>query len=59
MKIDTSKIENFESMSAEEKLNALMGYEFEEPKPTDNNAEITKLKKPYRKNSDPSSEIRS
>ena len=44
MKIDTSKIENFESMSAEEKLNALMGYEFEEPKPADNSSEITKLK---------------
>ena len=44
MKIDTSKIENFESMSAEEKLNALMGYEFDDPKPADNNSEITKLK---------------
>ena len=44
MKIDVSKIEGFEEMSAEDKLNALMGFEFDEPKPADNNAEITKLK---------------
>lgn len=33
MKIDVSKIEGYETMSAEEKLQALEGYEFEE-KPT-------------------------
>jgi len=43
MKIDVSKIDGFDAMSAEEKLAALMGYEFEEPKPADN-GEITKLK---------------
>ena len=41
-KIDTTKIEGFDSMSAEEKLSAILGYEFEEPK-TDN-AEINKYK---------------
>ena len=44
MKIDVSKIDGFEEMSAEDKLKAVMDFEFEEPKPTDNNAEITKLK---------------
>ena len=44
MRIDVSKIEGFEAMSAEEKLTTLLGYEFEDPKPVDNNAEITKLK---------------
>lgn len=43
MKIDVSKIDGFEAMSAEDKLTALMGYEFDDPKPTDN-GEITKLK---------------
>ena len=43
MKIDVSKIDGFEAMSAEDKLAALMGYEFEEPKAPDN-GEITKLK---------------
>ena len=43
MKIDVSKIDGFEAMSAEDKLAALMGYEFEEPKAPDN-SEITKLK---------------
>lgn len=41
-KIDTSKIEGFDAMSAEDKLNALLGYEIEEPK-TDS-AEINKYK---------------
>lgn len=44
MKIDVSKIDGFEAMSAEDKLAALMGYEFEETKATDANAEVTKLK---------------
>lgn len=42
MKIDTSTIEGFEEMSAEDKLNALLGYEFEAPK--QDNSEIDKLK---------------
>lgn len=42
MKIDVSKIEGFEAMSAEEKLAALMGYEFESPKADE--TEINKLK---------------
>ena len=43
MKIDVKKIEGFDTMSAEEKLNALLGYEIEEPK-HDESAEITKYK---------------
>ena len=31
MKIDTTKIAGFDEMTAEDKLNALLGYEFEEP----------------------------
>ena len=41
-KIDVSKIENFESMSVEDKLNALLSYEIEEKEP--DNSELTKLK---------------
>ena len=44
MRIDVSKIEGFEEMSAEDKVNAVLAYEFEEPKAPDTNAEITKLK---------------
>ena len=43
MKIDVSKIEGFDEMSAEDKINALLGYEIETPKPADN-TEINKLK---------------
>lgn len=43
MKVDVSKIAGFEEMSAEDKLNAVLAYEFEEPKAPDN-SEITKLK---------------
>lgn len=42
MKIDTSNIENFDSMSAEEKLEAIMNYEFEDSK--DDSEEVAKLK---------------
>jgi len=42
MKIDVSKIDGFEAMSVEDKLAALMGYEFEAPKADE--AEINKLK---------------
>lgn len=42
MKIDTTKIENFDSMSADEKLEALMAYEFEESK--NDSEEVIKLK---------------
>ena len=44
MKIDTSTIENYEQMSAEDKLAALEAYEFEAPAPKDNSDEVTKLK---------------
>jgi hypothetical protein len=44
MKIDVSKIEGFAEMTAEDKLTALMGYEFEEPKAPDASEEVTKLK---------------
>lgn len=43
MKIDTTAIENYEQMSAEEKLAALEAYEFNVPKDT-GNEEINKLK---------------
>ena len=42
MKIDTSKIEGYAEMSAEDKLKALEDFEIEEPK--DNSEEVTKLK---------------
>ena len=42
MRIDTAKIENYETMSAEDKLKALEEYEIETPK--DNSEEINKLK---------------
>ena len=42
MKIDISKIEGYAEMSAEDKLKALEGYEFDAPK--DNAEEVTKLK---------------
>lgn len=41
-KIDTSKISGFDEMSAEDKLNALLGYEFETP--ASNDAEMVRLK---------------
>ena len=44
MKIDVSKIEGFEEMSAEDKIAALQSFEFEEPKLPDNSSEINKLK---------------
>ena len=43
MRIDTAKIENYESMSAEDKLKALEEYEFETPAPKETD-EVTKLK---------------
>ena len=43
MKIDTTAIENYAQMTAEEKLAALEAYEFEAPAPKDNE-EVTKLK---------------
>jgi hypothetical protein len=44
MKIDVSKIPDYESMTAEEKLKALEEYEFDAPAPKDNTDEVTKLK---------------
>jgi len=44
MKIDTTKIEGFAEMTAEEKLAALEAYEFETPTPKDNSDEVNKLK---------------
>lgn len=44
MKIDTSLIRNYADMSAEEKIQALEGYELEAPKTEDHGDEITKLK---------------
>ena len=44
MRIDTTKIENYAEMSAEDKLKALEAYEFEAPAPKDNAEEVHKLK---------------
>jgi hypothetical protein len=44
MKIDVSKIPDYESMTAEEKLKALEEYDFDAPAPKDNTDEVTKLK---------------
>lgn len=42
MKVDTSKIDGYETMSAEEKLRALEAYEFEAPKA--DTSELNRLK---------------
>lgn len=42
MKVDTSKIEGYADMTAEDKLKAIEAYEFDEPKPDD--TEITRLR---------------
>ena len=44
MRIDTTKIEGYAEMSAEEKLKALEEFEIETPAPQDNSEEVTKLK---------------
>lgn len=44
MKIDTTKIENYAEMSAEDKLKALEEYEFETPAPPKESEEVVKLK---------------
>ena len=44
MKVDVSKIVGFDEMSAEDKVKAVLEYEFDEPKAPDASAEITKLK---------------
>lgn len=44
MKVDVSKIEGFDTMSAEEQVKAVLAYEFDEPKAPDANSEVTKLK---------------
>lgn len=44
-KIDVSRIEGYEGMSAEEKLEALTNYEFDIPTPEPDSAEITKLQR--------------
>ncbi len=43
-KIDVGKIAGFETMTAEEKLTALLSYEFEAPAAPDNSAEIDRFK---------------
>lgn len=44
MKIDTTRIEGYAEMTAEDKLKALEEYEFEAPAPKDGNEEVAKLK---------------
>ena len=43
MRVDVSKIDGYEAMSVEDKLKALEGFEFDEPKPTDD-GEVKRLK---------------
>lgn len=45
MKVDVSRIEGYETMSVEDKLKALEGFEFEEPKPAAvDDGEVKRLK---------------
>lgn len=44
MKIDVTKIDGYESMSAEDKLKVLEGYEFDVPAQKDNSEEVKNLK---------------
>ena len=44
MRIDTTKIENYAEMTAEEKLKVLEEFEFEAPAPKDTSDEVNKLK---------------
>lgn len=44
MKVDVSKIEGYETMSVEDKLKALEGFEFEDPKPITDDGEVKKLR---------------
>ena len=44
MRIDTTRIEGYADMTAEDKLKALEEFEFEAPAPKDNSDEVTKLK---------------
>ena len=44
MKVDVSKIAGFDEMSAEDKVKAVLEYEFDEPKAPDTSAEINRLK---------------
>lgn len=56
MKIDVTKIDGYETMTAEEKLAALEGFEFEEQKPVDNSADIKKLKEALSKSNSEAAE---
>lgn len=56
-KIDTKSIENFESMTAEEKLNALLSYEFEAPK-ADESAELKNVRNALNKASSEAAEYK-
>lgn len=56
-KIDTKSIEGFDAMSAEEKLNALLGYEFEAPK-QDESAELTRVRSALNKASGEAAEYK-
>ena len=44
MRIDTTKIDGYAEMSAEDKLKALEEYEIEAPAPQDNSEEVNRLK---------------
>lgn len=56
MKIDVSQISGYENMTAEEKLAALEGFEFEEQKPVDNSADVKKLKEALSKSNSEAAE---
>ena len=44
MKVDVNTIEGYEAMSLEDKVKALEGYEFDDPKPKTDDAEVKRLK---------------
>ena len=56
-KVDISKIENFEGMTAEEKVNALLGYEFEAPK-VDESTELKNVRNALNKASSEAAEYK-
>lgn len=56
-KIDTKSIEGFDTMSAEEKLNALLNYEYEAPK-QDESAELTRVRNALNKASSEAAEFK-
>ena len=58
MKIDTTKIENYANLTAEEKVALLEGFEFEQPKAEVPSDEITRLKNALTKSNSEAADYR-